>query len=92
MQTSQSKTSKKELFTNALGKVIKRLRDKSKLSSREIAFSMSLSKTTILHAEKGILDPQLSTFFKIAEAFNLTPVDLLTMVNKELPQNFTFED
>ena len=90
MQTFDN--SKKKIFTTALGKAITRLKEKSKLSSRALAYSIDLSKTTILLAEKGKLDPQLSTFCKIAEAFNIEPSDLMLMVKKELPKNFTFGD
>ena len=90
MQVSDN--SKKEIFTKALGKVISKLKSKSGLSSRAIAYSIDLSKTTILLAEKGKLDPQMTTFCKIAEAFNIEPSDLMVMVKKELPKNFTFVD
>ena len=85
-------TSKKEIFTKALGKTILKLKKDLNLSSRAIAYSIDLSKTTILLAEKGKLDPQITTFCKIAEAFNVEPSDLLKMVKKELPNNFTFMD
>ncbi len=59
------------LIITALGKTISKLKAKSNLSSRAVAYSIDLSKTTILLAEKGILDPQITTFCKIAEAFNI---------------------
>lgn len=88
----QGDNSKKEIFTKALGKTLSKLKDNVGLSSRALAYSMDLSKTTILLAEKGMLDPQMTTFCKIAEAFNIEPSDLMIMVKKELPKNFTFGD
>ena len=88
----QGDNSKKKIFTKALGKTISKLKASAGLSSRALAYSMDLSKTTILLAEKGMLDPQMTTFCKIAEAFNIEPSDLMIMVKKELPKNFTFGD
>lgn len=75
---------KKELSI-ALGKVIKRLRDENNQSSRNIAYGVNLSKTTLLLAEKGQLDPQLSTFCKLATAFYKTPTEFINLVINELP-------
>ena len=83
---------KQENFNKALGAALSKLRKNSKLSSRAVAYSVDLSKTTILLAEKGKLDPQLSTFCKIAEAFYITPVELMKMVFEELPNNWSFYD
>ena len=60
MQTNK----KKELLSKALGKVVKQLHDETNLSARTIAYSMNMSKTTLLLAEQGKLDPQISTFCK----------------------------
>lgn len=82
--------SKREGFSQALGKVILQLREKSKRSTRSISNEIELSKTTLLLAEKGKLDPQLSTFCRIAEAFYIKPDDLLKMVYEELPAEWSF--
>jgi len=83
---------KHEIFNKALGIALSKLRKKNGLSSRAVAYSVDMSKTTILLAEKGELDPQLSTFCKIAEAFYITPVDLMNMVFNELPKSWSFYD
>ncbi len=87
MQQSQKK--KKQEFTKALGKVLTRLRQESKRSARSISYEADMSKTTLLLSEAGQLDPQLTTFCKIAEAFYLTPEKLIRMVYDELPDNWT---
>lgn len=89
MQVSQTK--KKELL-QAFGKVISKLREESKRSARSIAYDINLSKTTLLLSESGQLDPQISTFCKIAEAYYLKPEKLLEMIYKELPENWTIID
>ena len=46
---------------------------------------MNISKTTVLQAEQGKLDPQISTFCRLAEAFYKTPDELMRLVLAELP-------
>lgn len=84
--------SKREEFSQALGKVVLKLREKSERSVRSVSNEIELSKTTLLLAEKGKLDPQISTFCRIAEAFYIKPEDLLKMVYKELPLGWSFLD
>lgn len=86
MQVSQTK--KKE-FLCALGKVMSKLRAESKRSARSIAYDINMSKTTVLLAESGELDPQMTTFIKIAEAYYVKPETVLQMVYEELPENWS---
>lgn len=80
---------KKREFIQALGRVIKKLREESKQSARSIAYEINMSKTTLLLTEAGKLDPQITTFCKISEAFYIPPEKLLKMVYDELPENWT---
>jgi len=66
------------------------LRSKAKKSVREIAREAELSKTTWLLAEKGELDPQMTTFCRIAEVFYLTSDKLFLLIKKKLPENWSF--
>lgn len=88
----ESYAEKRKNLSEALGKVILNLRQNSNLSARTVAYSIEISKTTLLLAEKGKLDPQLSTFCRIAEAFNIIPSNFLKLVEKELPKNWTFSE
>ncbi len=83
---------KKKEFTEALGKVLSQLQKQSNRSVRSIAYEMDMSKTTLLLSEKGLLDPQMTTFCKIAEAFYIKPDKLLQMVYNELPKDWSFID
>lgn len=87
MQVPQGK---KQEFQEALGRVITNLHDDTKRSARSIAYETDMSKTTILLARKGLLDPQLSTFCKLAEAFYVPPYKLLEMVYNELSPHWSF--
>ncbi|MBQ8459223.1 helix-turn-helix transcriptional regulator [bacterium] len=83
----QDGTRKKEL-SEALGRVVSRLRQEANLSARSVAYGMNMSKTTLLLAEQGRLDPQISTFCKFAEAFYKKPDELMKMVMSELSENW----
>ena len=82
--------SKREEFSQAFGKVVLKLREKSKRSARSVSNEIELSKTTLLLVEKGRLDPQISTFCRIAEAYYVKPDELLKMVYDELPSDWSF--
>lgn len=80
----QDKKKKQELAA-ALGKVVSRLKREGNLSARTVAYEMNISKTTVLLAEQGKLDPQLSTFVKLSEAFYMQPDEMMRLVLEELP-------
>ena len=83
----QDKAKKQELAA-ALGKAVSKLKQEANLSARTISYEMNISKTTVLLAEKGKLDPQLSTFFKLSEAVYKQPDEMLRSVMKELPSKW----
>lgn len=85
----QVQEDKKKEFLIAFGKVITKLRAKSNRSARSIAYEINMSKTTLLKAEEGSLDTQITTFCKIAEAFYIKPENLLQMIYDELPEDWS---
>lgn len=87
MQASQK--NKKLEFMTAMGKVLTKLRAENNLSARAVALETNMSKTTLLLAESGKLDTQITTFCKIAEAFYIKPDKLLQMIYEELPEGWS---
>lgn len=83
---------KRQELALALSKAVSKLRAKTKKSANLFSNEMEGSKTTILKLEKAELDPQLSTFCRIASALEIKPTDLLLLVEKELPENWDFLD
>jgi len=81
---------KRQELASALSEIIGDLRQKSKKSANLFANEIEISKTTILKIEKGMLDPQLSTFCRIASAFGITPSKLLHLIEKKLPKDWDF--
>ena len=80
----------KKLILKALSETIKELRgNKSQfMLSSESDIPISILST----AERGIKDPQLTTIFRLAEAFDLSIVEFLEKVCKKLPKSFEIID
>lgn len=84
------KEEKKELFLTALAKCTKNLRGEK--SQFILASEYEISTSIISMIERGLKDPQLSTIFKLAEAFNIEPCEFVKFIQKELPEDFSFTD
>lgn len=81
---------RKLLIMKVLGENIRRLRgDKSQFI---LAGENDISCSIISTVERGIKDPQFTTLFKIAEALNIKPSELVRLVEKDLPDGFTLID
>lgn len=81
---------KKQLILDALAQTMKELRGNR--SQFIISAENDISTSIISIAERGKKDPQLTTIFKIAEAFDLSVVDFLAKVCEKLPANFEMID
>ena len=78
----------KQLIKQALSKVVIKLRGNK---SKFIFGSENDISTSILSMiENCKKDPQLTTIFRLAEAFNISASDFIKMINDELPNNFYF--
>ena len=60
----------------AFGKLLLCLRNNKKLTQEELAQKLNTTKSTISKLERGNLTPNIDTFFKIADFFNLSLNDL----------------
>ena len=80
----------KQILCNALAKVMKKLRGTKSLSL--FASEYGISTSIISNAERGQKDPQFTTLYKLAEAYNISFIDFMKLVIKELPQDFTLID
>lgn len=77
---------KKKIILNALSTVVKGLRGSK--SQFMLASENDISTSIISTIERGIKDPQLTTLFKIAEAFNIDIVEFVKLIKDELPKDF----
>jgi len=80
-------TDNKKLILKSLAKHTKELRGEQSqfmlCSENDISCSII---STIEHAKK---DPQLTTIFKIAEAFDMKAWQFVKMIEEELPKDFS---
>lgn len=81
---------KKKIILNALAKTLKTLRKKQ--SQFMLASENDISTSIISLIERGLKDPQLTTLFKLAEAFNMNLSDFIKQIESELPENFSLID
>ena len=80
----------KKLLLNALAKTVTELRG---AKSQFILCSENDISTSILSLiERGEKDPQLTTVFRIAEAFDLSVLEFLQKLCDKLPDNFEMID
>lgn len=81
---------KKKIIMQSLSKTVKRLRgDKSQFM---LGAEFDIPSSVISDIERGIKDPQLTTIFKLANAFSMTSSEFLLEIEKMLPKNFTVDD
>lgn len=71
----------------AVAKTVKTQRKKSITKSAD---EIGMGKSMWADLENGIKDPQLSTFWRIAEGLDIKPHQLLKMVENELGEKFSF--
>lgn len=87
MQDNNRDKNKKKIICNALAKVVKKLRGEK--SQFIFASENDISTSIISTIERGMKDPQLTTIYKLAEAFGMDIADFLKLVNDELPKKFS---
>ena len=78
---------KKELL-EILAKVIKELRGNNSIS--RLSMEVDISKSIWSNIECAKRDAQLSTLWKISEALNIKPSELLKIIETKLGENFSF--
>jgi transcriptional regulator with XRE-family HTH domain len=67
-----------------VGKVIQRYREKKGLSQEVLSGFADIGRTHLSAIERGIRKPTLDTFFKIAEALNMAPSELMKLIENEI--------
>lgn len=82
--------SKKQIILKALAQTVKELRGEK--SQFIFGSENDISTSIISTIERGLKDPQLTTIFKISEAFGLSPVEFLQFLCEKLPKNFKMID
>lgn len=67
-----------------VGKVIQRYREKRGLSQEVVSGLADIGRTHLSAIERGARKPTLETFFRIAEALNISPSELMKQIENEI--------
>jgi len=85
MQEDKLKKNKK--VCEILGLVFNELKANKKIS--EIAYESELSRSVIYYIQQSKKDPQLTTFWRLAEGFGIKPSELLKLLEDKMPPDWT---
>ena len=83
------KTNKKILLTT-IGRIIHQKRIKLSKGINKFSFEYDIGNGLLSRLEKGNTDTQITTLWKLANAFNIKFSDLVVEIENELPENFNF--
>ena len=71
------------LDAKIVGKIIQEYREKKQLSQEVVSGLADIGRTHLSAIERGIRKPTLETFFKIADALDILPSELMRMIEKK---------
>lgn len=69
--TSERDDFRREAYSYCMGQIIHDARKKEKVTQEELAKRIGASKSYISRIEKGVIEPGVSTFYRIIEALGL---------------------
>lgn len=72
------------LDAKIVGRVIQRLREKKGRSQELVSGFAGIGRTHLSAIERGERKPTLETFFKIAEALEMRPSEIMAEIEEEL--------
>ena len=79
---------KKTLLLKAIGEVVKEKRKELNKGILLLSYEYEISNTSLAQLEKGTRDVQISTVWKIANAFGMDFSDFIKEVENRLPKGF----
>ena len=74
------------LDAKIVGRVIQRYREKAGLSQEVVSGLADLGRTHLSAIERGQRKPTLETFFRLADAMNVSAGELMRQIEAELAQ------
>ena len=72
------------LDAKIVGKVIQERREKLGLSQEVVSGLAGIGRTHLSAIERGARKPTLETFFRIAEAMNISPSELIKSIESKI--------
>ncbi len=83
---------KKALLLKIVGEIIKEQRQAKNKGILLHAYEYDIPSSSLSLIEKGKRDIQLSTLWKIANSFDMTMGEFISIVEKKLPKDFQIID
>lgn len=91
MDTDLSNIEKnKKILLTTIGKIIHQKRTNLSKGINKFSFEYDIGNGLLSRLEKGKTDTQITTLWKLANAFEIKFSDLAIEIEKELPKNFNF--
>lgn len=88
----QQEKEKIEVLLKAISIAIKKLRQERDLSLNIFALENGIQKSLISRLENAKNEPAFLSIWKVAEAFEIKPSELVSKIEKELPKEFLILD
>lgn len=67
-----------------VGRVIQQFRERRGLSQEVVSGLADIGRTHLSAIERGVRKPTMETFFKLAEAMNVAPSELMRLIELEI--------
>lgn len=83
---------KKTLVCKVIGEIIKEKRKELDKGILLLAYEYDLSTSSLIQAEKGCRDLQVSSLWKISNALGMKMSEFITIVESRLPEGFKLID
>ena len=82
----------KKILLKTLGRIIHKKRTNIPKGINKFSFEYDIGNGLLSRLEKGKTDTQITTLWKLANAFEIKFSDLAKEIENELPLNFNFYD
>jgi len=76
------KTTGSAEYLDALGRAVRRYREKTGLSQEQFAFEVELDRTYVSGIERGVRNPTVATLLRLTAALGTTPAGLLSSAER----------
>ena len=80
----------KKTLLKAIGKIVFNKRKELNKGINKFSFEYDIGNGLLSRLERGDTDTQITTLWKLSNAFNLKFSDLALLIEKELPEDFNF--
>ncbi len=83
---------RKKILLTAIGRAVNKKRLELKKGINKFSFEYDIGNGLLSRLERGDTDTQITTLWKISNAFGLKFPEFIALVEAELPENFNFYD